>query len=162
VIEGFNESCYKKVVNKLGYRYGLVSGIFPKEAKLGTEMTFTLRILNSGYASVYSKRTVYLVLRNTVSNKEYSFPLKADPRFWARCSQQKISEHVFLPTSMIAGSYKMFLNLPDSSPLINTRPDYSIRLANDGIWEATTGYNNLLYTLNIIHWQPKPKTNNLN
>jgi hypothetical protein len=152
VIKGFkSESCYNTILNKLGYRYELVSGGFPQIAKLGTGMTFTLSILNSGYASVYNKRTVYLVLRNTASNKEYTFPLKTDPRFWTSGSQQNISESIVLPANMIAGSYKMFLNLPDSSPMISTRPDYSIRLANDGIWEATTGYNNLIYTLNITN-----------
>ena len=65
MIEGFKSgSCYKTIPNKLGYRYELVSGGFPQTAKLGTGVTFSLSILNSGYASVYNKRTVYLVLRN--------------------------------------------------------------------------------------------------
>ncbi len=92
---------------------------------------------------------MYLVLRNTATSKEYTFPLKADARFWSGGSQQIITENIALPGSMVAGSYKMFLNLPDSSPLISSRPDYSIRFGNDGIWEASTGYNSLLYTVNI-------------
>jgi hypothetical protein len=54
-----------------------------------------------------------------------------------------------LPTGMATGTYDLLLNLPDASPSISTRPEYSIQMANTGTWEATTGYNNLNTSIQI-------------
>ena len=45
--------------------------------------------------------------------------------------------------------YNLFLNLPDASATLSTRPEYSVRFANTDVWEATTGYNKLNATLNV-------------
>ena len=52
-----------------------------------------------------------------------------------------------MPANVPAGSYTLLLNLPD--PLLSTRPEYSIRLANQGTWDAATGMNSLLHTLTV-------------
>ena len=43
--------------------------------------------------------------------------------------------------------YALLLTLPD--PLLSTRPEYSIHLANQGTWDAATGMNSLLHTLTV-------------
>ena len=48
-----------------------------------------------------------------------------------------------LPGDMEAGAYRIFWNLPDASEELANDPRYSIRLANEGVWEAETGYNAL-------------------
>ena len=50
-----------------------------------------------------------------------------------------------LPAEMLPGEYEASLNLPDPNPLLADRPDYSIRLANDHVWEDETGFNRLLH-----------------
>ena len=42
------------------------------------------------------------------------------------------------------GEYQVLLNLPDPTTSLHNRPEYSIRLANQDVWEASTGYNSLL------------------
>ncbi len=150
VISGFRTgNCFTTIQNKLGYRFELVSGTFPTAAKVGAQVSIKFNIMNSGYASTYNKRTVYLVLRNASTNKEYSLALATDPRRWTSGVQQTISEIVTFPSTISSGTYKLFLNLPDASPSISTRPEYSIRLANEAVWESNTGYNNLLHSINI-------------
>ena len=152
VIDGFKtENCFTTLQNKLGYRFELVSGTYPLSAKIGTGFSIILNILNSGFSSTYNKRIVYLILRNISTNKEYALPLKTDPRYWSSGLQQTINELILLPSNVIPGSYKLFLNLPDLSPSISLRPDYSIRLANEGTWESQTGYNSLMHTLAVIN-----------
>ncbi|MEU7827831.1 DUF4832 domain-containing protein [Nonomuraea sp. NPDC049129] len=51
-------------------------------------------------------------------------------------------DHVTLPSGMSAGTYALLLDLPD--PQLSSRPEYSIRLANENVWEATNGFNSLL------------------
>ena len=37
----------------------------------------------------------------------------------------------------------MLLHLPDPSPRLRDRPEYAIRFANDQVWDAPTGFNQL-------------------
>jgi hypothetical protein len=39
--------------------------------------------------------------------------------------------------------------MPDNAVTLNTNPNFSIQLANDGTWESATGYNKLQGTLAI-------------
>ena len=50
---------------------------------------------------------------------------------------------------MPKGNYALLLNLPDPQSSLNTRPEYSIQMANSNTWEAATGYNNLNLTVGI-------------
>ena len=88
-------------------------------------------------------------MRNTVTNTKYSLALKADPKFWSN-GFTLINENLTLPANIAKGYYELYLNLPDASPSLQARTEYSIRLANDGIWESSTGYNKLLHTINIF------------
>ena len=150
VISGFQSgACFPEIQNRLGYRFELVNGTYPQSASVGNTMSFSFKISNTGFAATYNQRTVYLVLRNASSNQEYSVALNTDPRFWASGVQQTITENVTLPSNMIPGTYNLFLNLPDANSAISSRPEYSIRLANNSTWEANTGYNNLLHAVNV-------------
>lgn len=54
-----------------------------------------------------------------------------------------------VPADIPNGEYQVLLNLPDPTPKLYNRPDYSIRLANQNVWEANTGYNWLLQNVNV-------------
>jgi hypothetical protein len=140
--------CFQDIKNKLGYRFELVSATLPLSNAASSPLTVSFVIKNSGFAALVNKRVVYLVMRNTVTITKYSIALKADPRFWTNGSTT-VSESLTLPANMAKGYYELYLNLPDASPSIQNRTEYSIRLANDAIWESSTGYNKLLHTINI-------------
>ena len=150
VIDEFNESnCMNDIRKNLGYRFEFTNNTFPNTVGIGGNMPITIKLKNTGFASLYNPRTVYVVLRNTVTNQEYSLPLTTKPQFWTGTNEIVISENLVLPTTVLAGNYKLFLNLPDNAITIKTRPDYSVRFANEGTWEAATGYNNLNFTMNV-------------
>ena len=144
------QNCFTKIFQSLGYRFSLVNGTYPQNAKSGTTFSIVLTIVNNGFASLYNQRVVYLVLRNIITNNVYSFALTTDPRRWESNVVQKITETISLPSNILPGTYNLFLNLPDPYPSISSRPIYSIRFANGGgIFEAKTGYNSLLTSLII-------------
>ncbi|ESU22343.1 hypothetical protein FEDK69T_23270 [Flavobacterium enshiense DK69] len=150
VLSGFQSGgCFPDVEKRLGYRYELVSGTYPQTARANAPMTIAFRVKNSGFSSLYNSRTVFLVLRNTSNSQEYRIPLNTDPRFWSSKTEQVINEAVVLPSNMVAGNYKMYLYLPDKKGSLALRPEYSVRLSNESIWENTTGYNNLLHTVGV-------------
>jgi Domain of unknown function (DUF4832) len=56
---------------------------------------------------------------------------------------------VTLPANLEPDRYAVFLNLPDPAPGLSNRPEYSLQLANKGVWEANTGFNALNATLEV-------------
>lgn len=150
VIDEFvTQNCFTEIEKNLGYRFQLISGIFPQAINLGNQLPITLKLKNLGYAAPYNERKVYIVLKNTTTNDIFQIRLTVDPRLWLGPNEFSISENLTLPANLTVGTYKMYLSLPDSAPTLASRPEYAIRLANNNMWEPTTGYNNLNYTLNV-------------
>jgi len=150
VIDEFNESnCLNDIKKKLGYRFEFTSNTLANNATNGAIMPITLRLKNTGFASLYNPRTAYIILKNTVSGQKYSLPLTSKPQFWTGSNVITINENLVLPNNILPGNYKMYLNLPDNAAVLNTRPEYSVRFANQDTWEASTGYNDLKHTITI-------------
>lgn len=144
-----NDNCFSTIENRLGYRFEMVNAVLPTSANINLPMPITIKVKNGGFATPYNQRTAYLVLRNTVTDAEFSVPLSTNPRFWNAGTSVNVVESVNLPSNIVAGSYKMFLHLPDSNPSLTSRPEYAIRMANDLTWDPVKGYNDLKHTVNI-------------
>ncbi|GAA4988221.1 hypothetical protein HD597_007664 [Nonomuraea thailandensis] len=139
--------CLAEITRSLGYRFALQSGTYPSTASRGGGLPVAITLRNDGYAAPFNPRGLELVLRNTSTGALHRFPLGADPRKWAAGATSTITQTVTLPASIPAGSYALLLDLPD--PLLRARPEYSIRLANEGTWEPATGLNRLLHTVTV-------------
>lgn len=128
--------CYDEVQRRLGYRFELLNSTI-------TNNSLTINLQNVGFGNVFNQRKAFIVLRNTSTNVEYSFPINSDVRLWHRGAQTQIVQNLNLDVPV--GTYSLFLNLPD--PQI-ANPLFSIQFANVGVWDATKGYNNLnqIYT----------------
>lgn len=63
-----------------------------------------------------------------------------------------------LPAGLAAGVYPNLLALPDPEPTLADDPRYSIRLANDGLWDESTGYHDLGLSVMVDEssWPPAP------
>jgi hypothetical protein len=141
--------CMDAIKKDLGYRFVLRNAIFPKDAiKAGIQLSFTLNIENVGYASPYNARPVKLIMRNKTTNKEFAFDVDADVLKWYSGSVS-VNIKIITETDMPAGDYSLFLFLPDASESLAQRPEYAIRFANDNMWNASTGYNDLHETISL-------------
>lgn len=137
--------CYDTIKRSLGYRFVLTDATFDATATAGGSMSFGFKVLNRGYAATYNPRPVYLVLKNTSTGTAYQklIPVgTADPRKWLNngSTGYTISATVSL-SGVPAGTYSLYLWLPDSSASIKDNPKYAIQFANTGTWDAATGYN---------------------
>ena len=139
--------CLPAVTRKLGYRLTLTSGTYPSSATRGGGLPVSIGVRNEGYAAPYNPRDVRLVLKNVSSGALTRLALNSDPRSWAAGSTISINQTVTVPASLAAGRYQLFLELPD--PQLSNRPEYSIRLANQGTWDAGAGLNNLNATITV-------------
>ncbi|UBU15831.1 DUF4832 domain-containing protein [Nonomuraea gerenzanensis] len=139
--------CLAEITRSLGYRFALQSGTYPSTATRGGGLPVTITLRNDGYAAPVNPRGLELLLRNTSTGAVHRLPLSADPRRWAAGATSTITQTVTLPAAIPAGSYALLLNLPD--PLLPARPEYAIRLANEGTWEPATGFNDLQHTVTV-------------
>jgi hypothetical protein len=150
VLDNFEtDGCFPDIQKRLGYRFSLTSGTFPQAVALGTPLTVTLKVKNTGFAAPYNERHAYLVLKNLSTNQVYPIQMATDPRTWLGPNELTITENLTLPANLTSGNYKLYLSLPDAAPSLAAKPEFAIRLANDNVWESVTGYNNLNHTLNV-------------
>ncbi len=141
--------CMNEIRKNLGYRFVLRKGVFPSApVKAGNRYAFSLQLENSGYASPFNERSVVLVLRSQGSKQEFSYTLSTDIRTWYS-GEMKLEQAIITDASLPAGAYDLFLYMPDKYASIATRPEYAIRLANENVWEESTGYNKLGATITI-------------
>jgi len=134
--------CMDRIKKSLGYRFVLRGAELPRRANAGSAVNIKLVIENVGYASPFNPRPLVLILRGVGVEKDIKIELPMEIRKWYP-GKTNAEVVVKLPAGIKAGRYEMLLNLPDAAPVLSGNPAYSIRLANEGLWEASTGYNKL-------------------
>jgi len=133
-----------EIKRRMGYRFVLTDGKFTQKAEAGQKYEVQLNIKNVGFAATVNSRDVELlfILKEDSATK-YKIKLSNDPRFWFANGKYTINTTFGLPETMPVGKYDVYLNLPDPESNLSARPEYSIRLANIGVWNATLGYNKI-------------------
>ena len=143
------EGCYDTIAKKLGYRFRLIESSIPSRTKLGGKLSMSFKIANDGWASPYNPRKLEIILRNQKNGAISRLNLRNDPRFWEAGKTHLVQIQYPLPKNLAIGKYDVLLNLPDPTSKLKNRPEYSIRLANKDVWEATSGYNSFLKSIEI-------------
>jgi Domain of unknown function (DUF4832)/Domain of unknown function (DUF4874) len=152
------DGCYAEIAKRLGYRLELLRASLPTTVQTGKALTGTITVQNVGFASPFNSRGFELVLRSKVNGAVTKLNLLKtkdtdfDPRLWLpERGEIKLNISVALPEDLEPGMYDLLLNLPDPMPKLASRPEYSIRLANQNAWESRTGFNALNRTLEITN-----------
>lgn len=143
-----NNNCFTDFERKLGYRFSLASSSVTKEVAVNGTLEFDALINNSGFAPIYNPKNTYLILRATSGGTVYKKKLSFDVRKVVPKVTYDLKEAVSL-SGVPAGTYELLLKIEDSSSSLADRPDYCVRLANTGLWEAATGFNKLSQTVII-------------
>ena len=142
-INSWKNRCMDDMKRKLGYRFALNYSKFTGNPVPGGHLKIELELKNEGFASPYNRRDVQIVLVRKGTSEKQVFKLNDDPRRWFAGKTVKVKADITLPQHLSKGLYDIYLNLSDPHQSLAHRPEYSIRLANKGIWEAQTGYNKL-------------------
>ncbi len=147
--------CMEVVKKKLGYRFVLETGTYTGSARPGGCFTAKISLINEGWAAPFNMRDVELILIKDDGSEKYWIRLPENPRFWMHLQPVTIDRQIALPANISEGTYHVYLNLPDPEVNLFNRPEYSIRMANDGTWDAVTGYNDLKTELVISSSAPE-------
>lgn len=144
-----DQGCMEEIKRRLGYRFRLINSKIPDRVKPAGTFSMNFKVINDGWASPYNPRSLEVILRHRQTGKEYYLPVPEAVRMWMPGEMKKVKIVGGIPANIPPGEYRVLLNLPDPTPRLHNRPEYSIRLANKDIWEAPTGYNSLLRSLVI-------------
>ena len=129
-----SSGCMEEIENRLGYRLVLSEVSYPAKREVGKPVSVKIRFANKGFAAPMNPRTAVLVFVD--ENGVRTDTPFADPRKW-QPGEHEIDVRFDLP----AEHGTAYLALED--PLLPGRPEYSIALANEGVWDAETGWNKL-------------------
>ena len=138
-----NDGTMNTIQKRLGYRFVLDRAVIKDSTISGEGLQVYCELHNVGFAAPNNKRDVELILVNASKPSEkYVYPQTVDPRFWLPGEV-----HTFTlkapKNDLTAGTYKLYLNLPDPYESLHDDPRFSIRLANKNVWNSKTGYNYL-------------------
>lgn len=68
---------------------------------------------------------------------------------YPNAKRQMLPTTAIMPSSEAHSRSNRVLNLPDPETSLQTRPEYSIRLANPSVWESASGFNDLGHTVTV-------------
>lgn len=130
-----NTGCYDTILDCLGYRLVMKDVYYSENPSKGKPMKLTLRFCNRGFAAPMNPRNSEIIFV-AADGAETRFALPSDPRTW-HPGWYVVETEITLP----ADKGRFYLALED--PLLPGRPEYSIALANEGVFDSKTGWNKL-------------------
>lgn len=135
--------CYNEISRRLGYRLSLVGADFGESFSAGKGFKAEITVRNEGFASVMNEHPVeFVITEKDNPESRYVIETDIDPRTWKGGGTYRISEEITLPSSLVQGKeYFLYLNVPDASENLKGNPAFSIRFANEDVWDESTGYN---------------------
>lgn len=128
------DGCYNTIKARLGYRF-VLKDVHYGAITVGEQCKVTLRFYNNGFAAPQNPREAWLVWENPDGEIE-KYPLGFDPCTWHPGYNAAVG--AFIPSSE-----KGTLYLELSDPLLSSKPEYSLPLANTDVFDPATGYNKL-------------------
>jgi hypothetical protein len=135
-----SEGCYEEIDKRLGYRLSLVRADIPDTLVAGSNNNIIIEVTNTGFARPWYFRTPYI---RYIQGEEIvgQVPLtNIDIRVLA--PQENVQ---FLVTTEVPenlnGNYDIALWLPDANEVNYSNHRYSIRLANENVWDTQHGHN---------------------
>jgi hypothetical protein len=140
VVRGWREGgCLDTIERGLGYRFALERAELPAAVRAGDAFRVRLTVRNAGWAAMFNPRPVRLVMIHGGAHTAVDFA-DLDPRRWAPGASVTFDGTFTLPVNARA-EVGLALWLPDATPRLQSRPEYSVRLANEGLWDTSHGWN---------------------
>lgn len=136
------DGCYEEVERRLGYRLALEEVSHTADVSAGNDFRIVLKIRNTGFAAPVNPRSVEFILQDGNGRKTVYELSDVDMRYWFAGETMIIDRVIQLPPDA-SGECTLYLNLPDPEETLHDNPLFSIRLANDGIWNKEKGYNKI-------------------
>lgn len=130
------EGCRPEIIKRLGYRIVLDEVSYPASIAPGGVLPVTIKLRNVGYAPMFNPRPVRFVLSD--GKTRWVATTRLDARRWMP-GASTFAVRLRVPATAQLGNARLELWLPD--PKLDSRTEYSVRLANTAVWDAMHGTN---------------------
>ncbi len=134
------QGCMPEIERRLGYRLSITDTYRDAEIIPGNDARIVLKLKNSGFSAPINPRAVELVLVDGNGKKTVYEQKDVDPRYWFAGETVTLDRIIKIPADA-SGECTLYLNLPDPKPTLHDNPRFSIRLANEDVWDEETGFN---------------------
>ena len=136
--------CYTNIENMMGYRFQLDSVSHADTAARGSTLSVTLNMHNYGWSRIFQERRAKVTLVKSgaaditcmSANDLRDLPSQTT-------TPTALRVQCAIPAGATAGSYAMYLSMPDKTPALSTVRAYAIRPANANSgsqsWDDTNG-----------------------
>ena len=143
--------CFEEISRRLGYRIVLIGANYGDSFAAGKDFSIDIKLKNAGFASMINPRDLEFIVASASDPQEkYVIATDFDPRVWKGGKEYRYQTSITLPSELEAGEeYRLYMNLPDPTETLHDNPLFSIRLANENVWDEATGYN-LLGTFTAV------------
>jgi hypothetical protein len=131
-----DQGYYNEILRNLGYRLELISSTL-------SGSNLSLVINNVGYSKILFEKKTYIIYRDNLNN-EYKRLLPLDIRTLNKGTN---TVNITLPNDVPSNSYSLLIQITDKTVSLENTVAYCIQFANTGLWELSTGYNNLQQTV---------------
>ena len=143
-----DQGCAAEVSRRLGYRLSLVRATMNEAVAPGGVLDVDLEIDNQGFSAPFNRRPVALVLSR--GGQRWRVNLADRDARQLQPGHTIIKARLRIPADAPpADDYELALWLPDDQVGLQDNPRYAIRLANQGVWDETTGVNTITRTLRV-------------
>ena len=148
-VEGYDNSAYygqtvyQFIRDHLGYRFVLNECNFPKSVNQGSNLKFSFKVTNNGFANPVKKQKCEIILEK--DGNFVTTEVGLDPTKWYSGDTQDIEINLKLPALADEGEWKVYLK---SSIAVNDFSEFgfrSIRFASKDVWHSALGANYLGY-----------------
>ena len=111
----------------------------------GESLTLSLEVENEGFGKLYNPRPINVVLVDDATGATTRLEVVADARQVMPLpgAVTTLDLSVTVPSGLVAGTYRIEIELPDGASTLVDDPRYSVQMANAGTWRADTGTNDL-------------------
>ncbi|MBR1705411.1 MAG: DUF4874 domain-containing protein [Bacteroidales bacterium] len=135
--------CYDDASARVGYRYVLNGAAFEGDFAAGEDLIVRLCLANYGYASLINAHDLeFIVAPADAPAAGTTYKSATDPRIWQGSHYYTHTERFILPEDLVRGrKYNLYVRIADAEPTLHDRPEYCIRFADKGIWNAEIGAN---------------------
>ena len=134
--------CLEEINNRIGYRLALTSADFNEQVRPGGVLNLEVKLQNTGFASMINERPIYVLLvgQDATRIPPYAVQLEIDSRQWEP-GKATFTAKLHIPSNAEDGEYQFALWLPDAYESLLDNPLYSVRFANENVWDESTGFN---------------------
>jgi len=134
-----NMNAYDYIGMMMGYRFVLKTASISVVPDHGGSLCVALSLVNSGFGTLMKKKNFELVIKN--GERLYRALIDEDARLWSK--NEPINRRYYFSLPQIKGNWEVYLGLTSTFRSLASNPYYSVRFANEGVWNDELGLNKI-------------------